>query len=75
MVDRDEEEEMKEESSGLNVKTQTHAELRRLAKKNLENADRVLAESGDQLLKNQMTDLEPYDQDRTEIQPDVKEKG
>ena len=66
MVEKDEVEDSKEERSPLIFKEQTHAELRRLAKKNLENADRVLAESGHQLLKNKVTDPDTCEPDRAE---------
>ena len=47
-----------EESSSLILKTQTHADLRQLAKKNLKEAERVLAESGYQLFKNKKVDTD-----------------
>lgn len=52
MVDKEEEEGMERESSLEFERTQSHAELRRRAKENLEKAERVLAESGNQLSKN-----------------------
>ena len=73
MGDREREEEVEDEGSSLVFKTQTYADLRQLAKKNLERAERVLAESGYQLLKNKKLDTEGADQTPPEAAHGSKE--
>lgn len=74
MVDRKIEERQEEEGSALILKTQTYADLRQIAKKNLEKAERVLAESGYQLFKNTKVDTEPQDQGLKETSHESKEE-
>jgi hypothetical protein len=74
MVERNIEEGQEEESSPLILKTQTYADLRQLARKNLKEAERVLAESGCQLFKNTKVDAEPQDQGLKETSQESREK-
>ena len=71
MVERNIEEGRGEESSGLILKTQAYADLRQLAKKNLKEAERVLAESGYQLFKNTKvnTDLQGQNLEENSQEP------
>ncbi len=74
MVERNIEERPDEESSPLILKTQAHADLRQLARKNLKEAERVLAESGYQLFKNTQEDTEPENQGLKETPQESQEK-
>jgi len=74
MVERNIEERQDEESSPLILKTQAHADLRQLARKNLKEAERVLAESGYQLFKNTQEDTEPQNQGLKETSQESQEK-
>jgi len=74
MVDRNLEEGSGEETSPLILKTQTYADIRQIAKKNLKEAERVLAESGYQLLKNSQLDTEAQDQGLQETSHDSQEE-
>lgn len=62
MVDGNVKEGPEEEGVPSVLKTQTYADLRQIAKRNLQEAERVLAESGYQLLKNTKVDDRPQDQ-------------
>ena len=64
MAERKIEKEKEEEISPLILKTQEYADLRQLARKNLQEAERVLAESGYQLFKNTKVDPETPNDDR-----------
>lgn len=75
MVDRNIKEGPEKESSPLILKTQTYADLRQLAKKNLEEAERVLAESGYQLFKNTKVDTDPQGQSLEETSQESKEEN
>ena len=74
MVDRNLEEGQEEESSPLILKTQTYADLRQLAKKNLKEAERVLAESGYQLFKNEKVDTDLQGRSLEETSQESKEE-
>ena len=74
MVESNIEEESEEESSRLILKTQNYADLRQLAKKNLKEAERVLAESGYQLFKNKKADTDPQGQSLEGTSQDSKEE-
>ncbi len=58
MVDRNFKEVSEEEGSTLILRTQAYADLRQIAKRNLKEAERVLAESGYQLFKNTEAEAE-----------------
>ena len=62
MVDRNREERPDEENSAQVLKTQTYEDLRQIAKRNLKEAERVLAESGYQLHKNKNLGSESQEQ-------------
>jgi hypothetical protein len=68
------EEGQEEESSPLILKTQTYADLRQLAKKNLKEAERVLAESGHQLFKNKKVDTDLQGRSLEETSQESKEE-
>lgn len=63
MVEGDEKERIIDDKSRLFVKTPSHAELRRRARENLEKAEQVLAESGNQLPKNKKEDRRTQNQE------------
>ena len=67
MADSNIEERPDEENSAQVLKTQTYEDLRQIAKRNLKEAERVLAESGYQLQKN--TNVGGESQDQRPIQP------
>ena len=74
MVDRKEEleEGPGEENSPLILKAHTYADMRQIAKKNLEEAKRVLAESGCQLFQNSQADPDLQGQSREGTYPESK---
>ncbi|MDX1411684.1 MAG: hypothetical protein R3351_05975 [Nitrospirales bacterium] len=63
-----------EENSPLILKAHTYADMRQIAKKNLEEAKRVLAESGCQLFQNSKGDSDLRGQNPEETYSDSKDE-
>lgn len=72
MVDINISEGQEDESSPLILRTQTYADLRQIAKRNLREAERVLAESGYRLLKDTQSGGEAPNQLVEEPSPEAK---
>ncbi len=76
MVDRTEnlKEGPGEDNSPLILRAQTYADMRQIAKKNLEEAQRVLAESGCQLFQHSKGDSNLQGQSVEETSPESKDE-
>ena len=73
MAEKKEDKDSQEVSSKEFLTSQTSAKLRLRAKENLEKAQRVLAESGQQLLKNKKPNTQKHEQESPEVTPNEQE--
>ena len=73
MAEEQEDKNVEETSSSLHNLKQDSENIRLRAKENLEKATQVLAESGEQLMKNKKSDTRNHLQEKVENQKNEKE--